>query len=313
MDVKSIPIDIWNNGLNEDPWNGEPVSVANKFCNSAVLTLDATPVSASDKPSNIILNNQSYSGVSGFASNQSRKLTPRYVEYYDTIPNINPRNNIYTINYNGTDFQFTMNIGFYESPGAIVAELINKINVATSVVFSSAVILNTGGLYYRIAAPNPADTWYWVNDAHLQKARYLFGPDTDPTPYLYRRIGPVLGIYTRYFTITSNSITQYSKIKNINTKDGKSNAIATIFTKRFDSTTHYPGDKIDYPITIPASINLRKDASLTSIDIQLIDEWGEYLYVENELINVTIAGYEANLARQTINPFTYFINIVMEL
>lgn len=108
------------------------------------------------------------------------------------------------------------------------------------------------------------------------------------------RVGPMNMLYTRFVDFHSNTLTQYTKNPSSTTKFGSNAMVHRMYLEPWKQYTSDPAgfqpslpqffEDLDIP---PNWTSLNIHQSLTTIDIWLTDEFGNDLYVPNELFVVT--------------------------
>jgi hypothetical protein len=82
--------------------------------------------------------------------------------------------------------------------------------------------------------------------------------------------------YTRFVNVNSLELTQYSKLP-ASGVDTTSQNIIRVFIVDALATSQ---STISFPIEYPLQwTNFARDRNITTVDFQLIDEWGQFLYI----------------------------------
>lgn len=204
-----------------------------------------------------------------------------------TVPNVNPRNNVLTFEYNlpGNRETITIPEGFYSSQEQLLDELIAQLNTKTGITgitFSYSQPQDTAGnvINRRCATISGAGgTFRFYDEATgltspmIQRGEHLINLSTNNTFTTSKNAGSINLQYTRYFDITSFALNQYTK------NPSSSNALgATNIVIRVPITDRDAHIEI-YELRNLSWVNYNSSQTLTNIDFQLVDEHGELLYV----------------------------------
>lgn len=258
--------------------NLEPPMVRIREQNSAYIYIDSS-FTLSDTPANVIIG---YRGGDLF-TRKVKRFAVKGLEMSWVTPNINPRNNtiIVALDSLATTFTATIPTGFYSTVVDLFNALVTALNTATSTTFT---ITQTypGAESYTLA--NAGHTFVFVGGNMFVQGQFMFGfvPGSSPTTLQASYVLSSTSLsYTRWVNFNSNELTQYTKLplSGIDTN-------STCITKLYVISDGAQVDTIFFNIEEPlAWINYKKDSNITAIDVQLYDEWGQYLYIPPEYNN----------------------------
>lgn len=201
-------------------------------------------------------------------------------------PNINERNN--TLRFwsvgNSAFFTVTLEEGFYISATDVLNEIIAKLNAAgSSVTFAYVVVPKSGGTRFKIQSLT-SPFYFDKNCDAVVRGAHMYGFEVEPAipvPGTSKNLGPVLFCYTRFIDICSSKLNAYNKLPDGTT--GYSNNIVSRIYLRPDQLVE--PNLITGEVAFDTSKNFLYDDSLSLIDIQLRDEFGDLLYVPDYVQN----------------------------
>lgn len=227
-------------------------------------------------------------------SKRTKRFALSYYASQLSIPNINPRNNTIVFQVNNLPTVYTAVIpeGFYTRTQAIAALLTAMNGVGSGTVFtapsqfpgSDIYIILSGTTNYRILNTSICT---FVNTGYafwgFLKADPRF---TTLAPYANNLpIGPISTFYTRYYDVTSQYLLQHTKAANT----GNRVLGNTLFRIYSIQQQNMPADStytFQFPSTLEnSSWNFDAMHSISNIDINLFDEFGQPLYLPNGITN----------------------------
>lgn len=197
---------------------------------------------------------------------------------YDT-PNVNPRNNQFTITDNAATTQtFTIPEGYYQTYESLRAAI-------------QLAITSMGGVWagYTVTFITPTNQYVITSTAHpftvtgTPQTELLAGIKRGTNPSIfgggantYKTLTPSL-LYTRHFDILSSKLTQYTK--GDQTSIGRN---AALIVRNYTSSQPYsifaPPTTISYNIPEVKYMKYDTSVDLSTVDIRLIDEFNQPLY-----------------------------------
>lgn len=257
--------------------NLEPPFIRVRETNSQYLLINSNPNKniPAQNPSDIIL-------TLDRGMPRVNRLAFRSIQFINLSPNINPRNNIFNFFRNGVAFTATItpnqNFNGLLRYQALVAEM----NIATGTPGEFTATLSPT-LVNTITITNTlANTFRFSNNSNgVMKGQYLFGFNisnfglgTDATSHV---LSYITDNYTRYFDITSFELTQYTKIDSSGV-NVPAEALFRVFLID-NGTTDYGNNIIVSPSTLPPFLNYERSRSISTVDIKLLDEFNEVLYI----------------------------------
>lgn len=207
------------------------------------------------------------------------------------IPNVNPYNSEVTVVLGGLvnqSFSFVMPTGYYYKVTDFIDEFKTQINLTAQLVTSNANTFNFTVDEYDpesyIISILPGYTFHFGSDSLMIKfGRYLCNLPTEQILTTTKTMGSIMLTYTRYIDINSFSLNQYNK--NLSTSDGKGRNNLLFRFYGSPSGIDKNGNFLSFSrdrfteINNLSWINYERDTSITNIDIQLYDEFGNLLYI----------------------------------
>lgn len=196
-------------------------------------------------------------------------------------PNINERNNTlrFRSSISSSFHTITLQEGFYDDRTVLMNEIINKMNsVGSGQVYTFTQIPLSGGYRFQINCI-PGLFYFDNNCSALLKGSNVYGFQKEsltPIGQSSKSVGPMFLCYTRYVDFCSTRLNAYSKMQDTTT--GYSSNI--IYRAGFDLNNAIlkPGF-LNVIVASETAKNFLYDDSLTLIDFQVRDEFGELLYV----------------------------------
>jgi len=292
---------------------------SNWTTNRGYIHLEAISKSPEFNPSACIITGQP--GNSKFSAHGVRKLAVSKFSCSDMIPLINSKNRTVTFTVNGVQYQCDLDVGFYSVPGyspkSLLYELLAQMSLASGFVFT--VIPNVlksfdsvygGGLFYEIAIQGGVDTFRFVKTPTMEKLVPVFGPPFSSFEQNSFVVGPLLLLPTRHIDVRSNALTADQKIQSFSNSYGASSTIFRVNLRNiYDDQAMltlnpqigiYSGSYLTYEEENLRWINMDPNKAISSIDITLIDEFGEIL--ETLPPQSDQSGY----------PFSYSMELLIE-
>lgn len=201
--------------------------------------------------------------------------------FYNTIPNINPRNNqiILFSEASGTTHTVFIEEGYYPTSDDIISAIedtLNSISVATGLTFSYQPFYPGPSKMYTLTAVGGG---FRILDTCTAVTRGFITYNFESNPFNSASItvGPILGYYTRFIDVLSDNITQFSKNTAVSNNNSQNNQIFRAFTSAEPGTP-----KLISRVTnndLVTTLNFNPDYTLYDIDIKLIDQFGDPLYI----------------------------------
>jgi len=210
------------------------------------------------------------------------------------VPNVNPYNNSLTVQMRQLSpavsyvpFTFTIPTGYYTTVTNFITAFIIGINLARPVgtpAFTASNSLQTDPSVYDVTTGSSNYEFYYVNTSPMVKfGRFLVNLPINQVYASVQTMGSIQLIYTRYIDINSYTLSEYSK--NYSTSDGlgKSSLIYRLFDtpNGVDGNGNFISFSRDRFIELGnlAWINYDRSRTISSIDIQIYDEFGNLLYI----------------------------------
>ena len=193
-------------------------------------------------------------------------------------PNVNPYNNTITFFSTATlsYHTATLDIGFYDTPDALLIELVSQLNSigASGLTFNYVLLTGSpdryelssiGGMYF-----------FDLTSPLIVNGRQLIALPEGQIADNLKIGGSVSLFYTRYIDICSDLVSKYEKIKTTST-NSNSNIIVRMY---LDSGNEHR--YINYSDTPDISYNFLDVEPVYAIDFQLRDEFGNLLYIPDD-------------------------------
>lgn len=205
------------------------------------------------------------------------------LDYELNIPNVNIRNNqinFYSSNtggIGGTLHNVTIPEGFYLTTTDLmdaIRDALNTVTGATGLTFSYTFSANSENLYGTLTSAGGSyniDT----SNVYFTKQKYLWGPPNDNVLSTNKDFGQVLRYYTRYFTIYSNIVNQYTKNPNSTNEQGNANIVVRTYLQPGPQSQFFTIINKAWRAYVP-------EEQLYNIDLELRDEFNERLYLSHE-------------------------------
>lgn len=192
-------------------------------------------------------------------------------------PNINARNNElrFFSTASGVSHSVTLTEGFYDNQVDVINEIIAKLNSVTGasgLTFSANVkipgsfiydITSTGGLFYFLDGFGCTSS----------RGKQFFNFETDSNPGNVKTVGNISLIYTRYITFNSKRLTRYQKVKAVSNSRSGTSEIARLFIDNTKPAQNF------FAYNFKNTFHSEPDDAFHEIDIQILDEYGDELYL----------------------------------
>lgn len=260
-------------------FNDEPQRVTSVEPSRAVLFLDSQQNTLETKKTNIQFSTIRFANdrMGPLASNiNTLSIFSAGVRYCS--PNINQINNNLIIFSSFTNLfhSVTLTEGFYTTPLLVINEIVTQLNLITGftgLTFSAAPVIGYPNKYYLNSS---GGSYYFFQGCSACKfGQVMYGLPKDTILDNSKTIGSITLYYTRYIDICSSTITKYSKVKNIS-NGPNSNMVARIFVS--DPTVDsFSGLNPTYATRF--SFQWNPQEPIDYVDIQLRDEYGNFLYI----------------------------------
>lgn len=241
------------------------------------------------------LSNSSYQIASqgSLLSKRTKRFTVnKYIAQLPT-PNINQRNNTITFTTGAGTFTVTIPEGFYTRTQAITALLtaLNTVSGPSGVTFTAPDQFPGSDVYIVLTGTNP----FRISGGTFVTTGYAFWGflkgDTRLTPTAplstTLTLGPITAVYTRYYDICSTNLLQHTKAANTGNRV-PANILLRVYAftiSQSDPTDSYFESHEFGPDR--SSWNFDAGHSISSVDIQLYDEFNQPYYLPNSLTNAS--------------------------
>lgn len=219
-----------------------------------------------------------------FMGKQTTKMSIDKMKYEINIPNINERNNtveIISSNTGPTVHTVDLIEGLYLTSTALMDHLVLRLNTltgSTGLTFSHLVDPSNPQIYTLTSA---GGTYHFtLNQTHttMIKGKFLYNLPRSQTLQASKKVGYVLGYYTRYIDFISTTLTEEQRVPSAETgiRTGHS-LIYRLFLPTLARASSSQDDGEDI-IDNLRWISKEQTKSIITVDIKLYDEFGENLY-----------------------------------
>ena len=259
--------------------NAEPQMIQQQLKDKIILFYDFNwSNNITQDPRNCILSSKNALDDNNTILAQNiNKIGIQSVGLYTSIPNINPRNNELVIfsSVTGTFHTVFLEEGFYDNATDVMDEVINQLNSITGVTgltFTYSLAIRGSKTYFLNAAGGEFYVTSTCTCATRGKFTYNF--QVDNIPSASKTVGSMSLFYTRYVDFLSRRLTRYNKIS-ANNNNTDYNFIFRFFLGS-DNTEQIYARYNSPEITV---FDNDYNDPIFEIDIRLVDEFGEILYV----------------------------------
>lgn len=252
--------------------NFEPPFVRLRSPNSAFVYLD-TSYTSSVNQSNVIIG---FKGGDLF-TRRIKRFAVRHVDISWVTPNVNVRNNSITFAVDSLSTVYTATIPeqFYTTPASIFTALATAMTAVSGDTFTT-IQLYPGANAYQLSSTG--HTFAFLSGPMVTTGQFMFGiyPANIGTLVSSFTLINTSMSYTRFININSLELTQYSKLPSSGV-DTTSQNIVKVFL--VDGLATAPST-ISFPVSNPLQWNnFARDRNISTVDLQIVDEWGQFLYV----------------------------------
>jgi hypothetical protein len=195
--------------------------------------------------------------------------------------NITPRNNAIEFVYDaGPPVSYAViPQGIYATPLTILNAIVAAMNAAIPGAFSSTSFAQSPD-EFEIKTTNPARSFRFIDTCTaITRGKTVYNLPRNTVLANTHRIGPIYGIYPRKIQVCSRALMQYTKMHNHATNN-RANLLVPII--------HNAQGPLENPFiqfNETAWINFDENANLAQIDIQLLDEFNEPVYVPPDAVS----------------------------
>ncbi len=255
--------------------NLEPQFMRKRHGNNSYLYMDTA-----DRNENIeIIQKFIFGSKNNLFSRKIKRFAVDFIKIDYNSPNVNIYNNQVTFfsTASGLNHTVVVPIGFYDF-SSFAPALQTALNTATGASGLTWTITpsTNGQLQYTLATAggnyhfivDPVLSPMVVNGHHLVNLPY------DQTNTASKTAGSVNMYYTRYIDIVSFALLQYDKNPTNTTRFGTSNLLVRLFIRNPTIS-----QTLDFAIQNVRWVNFDITQSLTNIDISILDEFGNPLYI----------------------------------
>ncbi|TAJ45090.1 MAG: hypothetical protein EPO58_17405 [Chitinophagaceae bacterium] len=255
----------------------EPQFVQIRPSNSAFVYLDAQASTLETNKVNMLLS--SIQRLGDFPSNLTTsicRLTVSSAAAFYCTPNVNVRNNniIFYSSISGIEHSVIIPEGFYTTSSALMDAIVaamNTVSGASGITFIKTAVFGNPDMWNLNASVGV----FYISPLcnAVTKGLQLYNFPISTALVTSTKIGTMALFYTRYIDFTSNRLNAYSKYQSLS-NNGTINIMFRLF---IDDPTN-PHWIAGSP-TIPSSHSFEPSDSLTTIDFQLKDQFGDLLHI----------------------------------
>jgi len=239
-----------------------------------------------------------------FLGKQTTKHAVTFIKQHMTLMNINPRNNrveFISSNTGATVYAVTIPEGRYLTRTALMDALrdaMNTVTGASGLTFSYAVNPIVGGTpiiddtSFNLAAAG-GSFHFVLSSTHtcMNKGRFLYNLPRSQTLATNKNIGYVDGYYTRYIDFVSNILNEEQRVPATESGvRGGHDLLLRLFLPTID-VLDSESDNGDVPINHLRWVRKQRSKTISTIDIELYDEFGEILYLPQYDDDTTINSW----------------------
>jgi hypothetical protein len=266
--------------------NLEPPFVRVRAGNTGFIYADSDAREDLSNPTQYVLGG----GGQQFYARKLKRLALSGLQIALAIPNINARNGTVIFHSSATGLNYTVTIpeGVYATVAAGAAALQTALNSAGGSGLTFTVTVNplqplqitiaaAGGLYFFPVGPA------FIASTMMTHGRYLFNLPRSQVPAASMTAGAVYLQYTRWFDILSSEYSLYTKNPNTSNDRGPNNLIVRVFMQA--ALTGVGNDGLPssglslFTTDVSAETNYNRSRELAVLDINIVDEFGDPLYV----------------------------------
>lgn len=296
MDNIAVTLPEVRNSVFERAGNLDPQRVMLRQNNQGTIYLDTISqvLSVDSNKVDITLS----SGIrAGVLANGIRRLAPRTFGITWYIPNINPRNNLlrFYSSTSGVMHPVLIPVGYYFTPADLVTAILVALNASSGVSFLTftATAIGSGYINNKYEFSSSGGEFYFDPTCPaVTRGGTVWAPTVSSTLSTSHDTGFMNLRYTNYVNVMSSALTKYSKISaSSNEVNSNGDLLARII---IDDPSSF--DKTDNPLSLPYGLiteNISNDLgtnwfnydatqSISLIDVRLLDQYGELLYVDDQ-------------------------------
>lgn len=254
--------------------NFEPPFVRTRQTNSQYIEIDTSAHDAFTNPCQLVI---------GLTRSMPRvnRINMSFVSFRSFSPNINPRNNVFTFVVLGVPYTATISERNVTGLNRYFA-LVTAMNIATGNPNQFDAVANPDYPTSYDINNTLGDPWRFTSIGNgIINGKYLWGFNernyNTGTEAVTHTLTSQLECYTRYVDISSYELTQYTKIDISGTK------IPAEVIFRFFMTDVQYGQSVFTGFSDAPSLNYERSRNLASMDISILDEFGQLLYIPEQL------------------------------
>ena len=196
-------------------------------------------------------------------------------------PNVNKTNNNIRVYSSAVDADFSVNVveGFYATSTDLITAIITALNTVSAFSQLTFQYFELAGFPDMYDVVSTGGDYYILNDCTGSKfGKFLWNLPQDEVPTSFKYFGQMNLQYTRYIDFSSRTLTRYIT----NTSTGNQINKNVILKVWIDNPQKHSAQTREIPKLLAANTRYRYDTSVSNCDIQIRDEFGNFLYLPLE-------------------------------
>lgn len=199
-------------------------------------------------------------------------------------PNVNPRNNVFTFlssNTGATQHTVTFTEGFYQTSASLITEILAQLNSLTGTTGLTFTAPAVTGFPDKYTLTSAGGSYRIINTSNaITRGRTLYCFQIDEVLSTTKTVGSMGLLYTTYIDFCSAKLNSYTRIPSRSNGSNYNILFRAYFPPL--SATQAPLIPLNVGFFVPPqlnSINYLYTDSISQFDMQLKDQWGDFLYV----------------------------------
>jgi len=258
--------------------NSEPQFIKVRSNNNYYVVLDSEDMYMDDNKQDIVFSGANTPTSTPYPMvSRTKRFTVSSMFITCKFLNITPRNNTIIFIHNlALPFTATIPQGIYPTSLSIITAMVTAMNAVLPGTFTVSGVPGAVD-EYEINTVNPTDVFSFVDTCSaITKGKSVYNIPKGAIGANKQRIGPIYGIYPRKLQVCSRALLQYTKMHNHATNN-RANLLIPII-----HNAQGPLENPFFQFNETAWINFDENANLAQIDIQILDEFGELVYVPSD-------------------------------
>jgi hypothetical protein len=267
--VQSVVLPPVPNGMYQDT-SLEPQVIMSRATNQGTIIIDSKDRNFDQPPNDFAINKQ-------MGYRYKRLAFYKLCMFYNT-PNVNPINNSVQFNVGGTIYTATIPQGQYS-----FTTLATALQTALNAAGSGATFTVTTNITNNYTITSTVAYFFIVTSAMVKNGISLIALPQSQTPTTSKNTGQVMLLYSKSMYVISPSFSQYTKNPSYFSGTGQMSFVGSYcFTDSnyVTGTGVLPGIFVSSDSAIPPRfMNYESTQTLTSITVQLLDDYGNLFYI----------------------------------